>query len=566
MSGERAPAELADLVVVGAGAAGMTAALVAASEGLRVVLCEATQQVGGTTATSAGTLWVPGNPHGLRAGHDDSVEAAAAYLDAVIGPDDSRGLRRAFLASAAEALDYLEQHSAVAFASAGLHPDYLSLPGSATAGRAVTPLPFDGRVLGADFPRIRPPIREFMLLGGMMAGKADVRSLVNRYRSWPDFLHSAKLVARYASDRLRHARGTRLVLGNALVARLFQSVRSAGVELRFGWRLRNVERDAGVVTGAWFDTLDGPRFLAARRGVVLASGGVGHAPELRQELGIDTAVPSLACESVRGDGLAAARQAGAKLEVHPGSNFFWQPVSRVPHADGTDGLFPHLYLDRAKPGLIAVDAQGKRFVNEAASYHHFVERMLQAVGPPPGGRAWLVCDADFVRRYGLGTIPPGTRRLERWRRSGYVSCAPTLHELAHQAGIAEGGLLATVERYNSFASTGTDLSFGKGEAVLDRFNGDPAHAPNPCLGVIARGPFCALEIHGADAASSAGLATDRDGRVLDGQGDAVPGLYACGNDAASLMRGSYPGPGTTLGPALVFAYRIGRHAAGTIAE
>jgi succinate dehydrogenase/fumarate reductase flavoprotein subunit len=553
-----------DLVVVGAGAGGMTAALVAALEGLRVVLVEASDQVGGTTATSAGTLWVPGNAQGERAGHCDSIEQAAAYLEALIGPDDARGRRQAFLATAREALDYLEQHSCVVFASAGKHPDYVPAPGAAIAGRAVSPLPFDGRELGKDFARIRPPLPEFMLLGGMMVGKADIQALLRRYESWRDFLHSARLVARYASDRVRHARGTRLVMGNALVARLFQSLRAAKVDIRFGWRLRDLDVQGGRVAGAWFEREGGaPCRVAARVGVVLATGGVGHNLALRQELsGEADRIRSLAPQSVRGGGLLVGRRAGGVFERHALGNFFWQPVSEVPNAAPGGGLFPHLFLDRAKPGLIAVTASGRRFVDESLSYHHFVEGLLRATGEPPQGRGWLVCDGEFVQRYGLGVIPPGTRSLARWARRGYIACEATLGALARRIGVDEAGLLATAARMNDFAKTGRDLDFGKGQTEVGRFNGDPAHAPNPCLGPLATPPFCAVEIHAGDAASSAGLATDRDGRVLGTDGAPIPGLYACGNDAASIMQGSYPGPGTTLGPAIVFGYRTGRRAAG----
>ena len=536
--------DAADLLVVGAGAAGMTAALVAALEGRRVILAEATQQVGGTTSTSAGTLWVPGNPHAARAGHQ------------VLGPDDARGRRQAFLDTTAEALAYLEERSSVVFASAGKHPDYLPQPGAAIAGRAVGPLPFDGRTLGADFARIRPPLPGFMLLGGMMVGKADIQALVGRYGSWKDFLHSARLVARYAADRLRHPRGTRLVMGNALVARLFQSLLAAKVDVRFGWRLRDLEVHEGRVVGASFDQADGAVRHVAAPAVVLATGGVGHQAALRRELVPDgDSFRSLAAESVRGDGMLAARRAGAAIERHALGNLLWQPVSVVPGTSTAGGLFPHLFLDRAKPGLIAVNVAGRRFVDESLSYHHFVEGLL------PQGRAWLVCDAAFVRRYGLGVIPPGTRRLGRWVRNGYIACEPTLAALGRRVGIDASGLAATVARTNGFADTGSDLDFGKGGTEVGRFNGDPAHAPNPCLGPIAAPPFCALEIHAADAASSAGLATDGDGKVLDAGGAPIPGLFACGNDAASIMQGSYPGPGATLGPAIVFGYRVGRSAA-----
>ena len=549
-----------DLVVVGAGAGGMTAALVAAREGLRVVLCEATSQVGGTTATSAGTLWAPGNRHGAAAGHADSVDDAARYLQALIGPDDERGLRQAFLESVGPAIDWLERHTDVAFTSSGTHPDYQVAPGAALAGRAVSPLPFDGRLLGRDFSRVRPPLPSFMALGGMMVGKADVGALVGRYRSRANFLHVVRLVARYALDRLRHPRGTRLVMGNALVARLYYSLRQAGVDVRFGWKLTELERAHGRICGARFSLAEGGECtLATRAGVVLATGGVGHHAALRCELGPQGfEFRSLAAEGVAGGGLEAARAVGAQLERQQ-ENFLWQPVSVVPGRRGApDSLFPHLYLDRAKPGLIAVDARGERFVDEALSYHHFVEGMLQARGRSVP--SWLICDARFVRRYGLGAIPPGTWRLGPWKSRGYVTVASTLPALAAQIGIEPEALIATVDRFNGFARAGCDGDFGKGDTAFDRFNGDPGVAGNPCLGPIEAPPFCALAVWPADAASCGGLATDRDGRVLDTGGLPLAGLYACGNDAASVMQGRYPGPGATLGPAIAAGWRVGRHA------
>src|SRR5574343_218192 len=507
-----------DLVVVGAGAGGMVAALVAALEGLRVVLCEGSQQVGGTTATSAGTLWIPGNRHGAEAGHADSVQAAASYLDALIGPDDGRQLRQAFLESGDAAIAYLEERTDEGDVGAGQHPDYLALPGAAIAGRALAPRPFDGRLLRGAFARIRPPMPEFLLLGGMMVGKA-------------------------------------------LVARLFYSLQRAGVDVRFGWRLRELTVEGGKVRGATFAVDGQERRLDSRAGVVLATGGVGHGEALRAELApAGMSLPSLACDAVNGEGITAARSAGAGFERYAAGDFFWQPVSRVPRPGGP-GLFPHLFLDRAKPGLVAVDAQGRRFADEAGSYHHFVEAMVRHLQRTGGDAAWLVCDAAFVHKYGLGVILPGTRRLDRWIRQGYVCVADRLPALAQRAGIDPAGLLATVQRTNDYAATGRDPDFHKGDAPVDRFNGDPAHRPNPCLGEIGQPPFVALRILPADAASSSGLPIDADGRVLDRAGRVVVGLYACGNDAASVMRGTYPGPGTTQGTDFDFAWRAALFAA-----
>ena len=418
---------------------------------------------------------------------------------------------------------------------------------------------FDGRQLGADFGRVRSPIPEFLLLGGMMANKSDVQALVQRFRSIRYFAHAARLVLRYALDRVRYPRGTRLVMGNALVARLFQSLRDAGVEVLFDTALQGLDIDGGTVRGAHFTRGGGTQRIAARQGVVLATGGIGHHAELSSALAtVGAGQRSLMAEHVRGDGIVAGQLAGAQLERHTGG-FFWQPVSEVPRAHGTKGLFPHLYLDRAKPGLIAVNAHGQRFVNEGASYHHFVEGMLHSTDSAVP--AYLVCSADFVHRYGLGLIPPGTRRLQPWVERGYLVVAETLSALAARLDVDAVGLAATVQRCNMYALQGQDPDFGKGDSELNRFNGDPAHGPNPCLGTIDVAPFCALAIWPAIAASSSGLATDADGRVLGTNEQPIAGLYACGNDMASIMRGACPGPGTTIGPAMVFGYRAARHAA-----
>jgi hypothetical protein len=218
------PSEV-DLLVAGAGPAGMAAALVASLEGLDVLLCEKSDQVGGTGSTSAGTLWIPGNSQSRAAGYSDSAEQADRYLSALIGEGTNRELRNAYLQTGPAVIDYLCARSDVQFIPCGKHPDYRSnMPGAALAGRAIVPEPFDGRLLDGEFRRIRPPVPEFMVLGGMMVGKADISPLIGRFRSIANFAYSAKLFLRYLSDRLTYARGTRLMMGNALVARLFYSL------------------------------------------------------------------------------------------------------------------------------------------------------------------------------------------------------------------------------------------------------------------------------------------------------------------------------------------------------
>jgi succinate dehydrogenase/fumarate reductase flavoprotein subunit len=534
----------------------MSAALAASIEGLEVLLCEKSDQVGGTSATSAGTLWIPGNTQGRAAGFGDTIEAAQRYLDALLPGAQARPLRTTYLAAGAAAIDYFAAKSEVKFLSAGAHPDYRALPGAAVSGRALVPAPFDGRLLGEDFARVRPPLPEFLVLGGMMVGKPDIPVLTGALRSRGNFLGAARLVARYLADRLRYSRGTRLVMGNALVGRLFYSLKQRGVPVRFEAPLVELVRDGERVTGAVVAHGGERLCIAARKGVVLATGGLGRNAELRRRF-MRAAVRdrSLTCATNAGDGVSAALRVDASVAPGRGSGGLWTPASATWHRGG--GLFPHLILDRAKPGMIAVNAAGERFVNEACSYHDFAEAMLASQAVP----AYLVCDADFARRYGLGVAYPGTRDVRKYEARGYLVCGDTLDELAGKAGIDGAGLRRSIARHNALARSGVDEDFHKGEAVLDRFNGDASRKPNPCLGPIERPPFCALKVWPADIGTSDGLATNENAEALDASGRPIAGLYACGNDMASIFLGTYPGPGITLGPALVFGYLAARHAA-----
>ncbi len=558
-----------DLLVAGAGPAGMTAALVASLEGLDVILCEKAEQVGGTGATSAGTLWIPGNRQSAAAGFTDSVDDAARYLDGLLagGSAGAAGaeMRALYLRDGPDVIDYLMEKTDVQFVPCGKHPDYRNnMPGAAVHGRAIIPANFDGRLLGRDFARVKAPIDEFMLMGGMMVGKVDIVNLVDRWRRPGAFLHSAKIVARYWLDRLRYRRGTRLVMGNALVARLFYSLKKRGVPVMFGAPVQELVLEGGAVAGAILGTAEGPVRVRAKRGVVFATGGFAHNRRYRNNFMPKPTPPcSLAAETNEGDGLRIAEGAGACIASggHMASAF-WTPVSVTYRADGTTGLFPHLSLDRAKPGLIAVNSAGRRFVNEAVSYHDFVEAMYRSNETVNTMPAWLVCDSAFVRKYGVGIIHPGTRDLSAFAKTGYAEVADSLEALAAKLKIKADAFADTVARHNRFAEEGSDPDFGKGDLELNRFNGDPAHRPNPCLGPIATPPFVAVAVWPAEIGCSIGLDTTPDGEVKNAAGDMIPGLYACGNDMSSVMAGSYPGPGTTLGPAMVFGWRVAMRAAG----
>src|SRR5215471_10821985 len=534
-----------DALVIGAGAAGMTAALVSSLEGLDVLLCEKSDRVGGTTATSAGTIWVPGTRQSREAGFTDNVVDAKRYLEAVIGaaPDKRRD---AYLETGPQVVDYLDRRSEVKFAPYTRHPDYMAnRPGATIAGRPLAPLAFDGRLLGADFELVRPPIGEFMALGGMMIGRDDIGPLARPFASLTALRAATSLLWRHARDRLRYRRGTRL----------FYSLRRNGVPIWLNASLQELTVAAGRVCGAVLMVDGNPRRVTARRGIVLATGGFGGSVERLNDYVRPPLAHAVAFAGAAGDGIRLARTLGAFLEEDHASAAFWTPVSETGWLDGGCGAFPHLSLDRAKPGLVAVNAAGRRFVDEAVSYHEFVIGMHRSHQSVPTIPAWLVCDREFIDKYGLGRVPPGRRSLRRFIASGYLVEAASLEALAGKIGVDAAGLRETVRQHNRFAETGEDQEFGKGSTEFDRHNGDPHHAPNPCLGRIATPPYCAMAVYPSTLGSSVGLRADPDGRVLTEMGKPIAGLFVCGNDMASIMRGHYPGPGITLGPALVFAYR-----------
>ena len=348
-----------DLLVIGAGAAGMTAALVGALEGLKTILCEKSDMVGGTTATSAGTVWIPGSRQSSAAGVPDSVEQARTYLAAILGEDADDERLGAYLATGPSVLDYLEQRSSVAFIPPPVHPDYHALPGAAVGGRALGAVPFDGRKLGKDFARVRPPRREFLVLGGMMVGKNDIPALLHPFRSWGNFTNAARLLLRQARDRISHRRGTRLIMGNALVARLLYSLNQRAVEIRYRSSLSELIADGGRIVGAVFKTIDGDLAIRANKGVVLATGGIGWSSGcatgcFRKARGVIRLSP----ESNTGDGILAAERAQGAIDEDVKSPALWMPSSVMQQPDGHLSVFPHIMLDRAKPGLIAVNGVG----------------------------------------------------------------------------------------------------------------------------------------------------------------------------------------------------------------
>jgi succinate dehydrogenase/fumarate reductase flavoprotein subunit len=552
-----------DVVVIGAGAGGMTAAAVAASEGLSVLLIEKTKFVGGTTAWSGGMVWIPVNAKMKLAGIDDRLSDAQNYLAGTVPESENADLRETFLARGPEAVEYLERNTEVRLQPVKTYPDYYpEKPGATAGGRVLEPVSFDGARLGANFKRLRPPLPEFTLFGGMMVNRLDIPHLRQFGRSFRSTLRSLNLVSRYALQRLRAPRGTTLHLGNALAARLYASLLAQNVEILFGTGVEQLLVEGDVVRGVQLRDPSGSRPIVARQGVVLATGGFSHDAKLREQFFPGGAGSvSATAPGGTGDGLHVAMAAGASLNTRAANAAYWVPASRFRRADGSEGVFPHTVTDRAKPGIIAVNASGKRFVNEALSYHEFVLAMLRDGNDRDNRSFYLICDRHFLWTYGLGRIKPFSWRLQPYVRSSELKQAPDIASLAEAIGVEKSALAATLHEYNLHARAGFDPAFGRGTTIYQRHLGDPGHAPNPCVAPIEQPPFYALRIYPADLGTAIGLQTDSCARVLRRNGDVIAGLYACGNDMGSIMNGNYPGPGITLGPILTFGYIAGRHLA-----
>jgi 3-oxosteroid 1-dehydrogenase len=550
-----------DLLIIGSGAAGLSAALFGVLKGARVLLCEKTAKVGGTTATSGGVVWAPGNHLSREAGVVDTAEDARAYLRAEAGDHYHEELTDAFLEAVPQAIATLHQRADVKFSLAKFpdyHPD---LPGATVRGRALEAQRFDGRRLGRDFRLVRPPLPALMLLGGMQVDKRRIDDFLNPFASPAILLRVTKAVLRYAADRLHYPRGTELCAGNAMVAAMLFSLLRLGGKVWVDSPLVRLVEEDGAVLGAVVRTRQGTHAIRARAGVVLATGGFPASQKLRAELSANFPHDiTFGFEGNVGDGIEAARALGAPLDEDLYSPGYWQPSSKQKLRDGSEKGVLYGYLDRGRPGVIAVDRHGRRFVNEANSYHDVGLALIKA-GIGDGNFFHFVCDRDFVWHHGLGMIRPFRWSLRRYERMGYITLATTVGELARKIGVDALGLERTIAAHNYFAETGFDEEFGKGSTAYNRIFGHlRARGPNKNLAPIVKPPFVGLRIYPGTLGTAVGLRSTRDAQVVDDAGRPISGLYACGNDQAAVMRGCYPGAGITLGPAIAFAYRAVNHA------
>lgn len=538
-----------DVIIIGAGAAGMSAAIVSKNEGLEPLLLEKTDQVGGTSAWSVGMMWFVDSTPMQAAGFKDSPASARQYFAATVGSSVDNALQDAYICDGRVALDYLLRHSELEVMAVD-YPDYYpELPGG-MFGRAHAPLEFDGRRLGAHFRDLRAPLPAFAPFGGMMLDLPDLLHFLSVTRSARSFVHVLKRFARYGVDRLSYHRGTRLVGGNALIARLYKTLLDRQVDIWLRASATRLITENGEIVGAEVIRDNRAVSVRARRGVVIATGGYPGSTEMRREHSRKPTVNlTLGLTSNIGEGIRLGLSAGGRIDHNAEDTGYYVPMSVYTDKKGQEVRWGHFMLDRPKPGFIAVGKDGKRFTNEAASYHAFTLGMFEAGAIP----AYLIADAAAVKKYGIGVILPGSS-LRRYEKAGYLFNGQTLTELARKIGVDPLELEISVTRNNRFAASGIDEDFGKGSSAYNVYKGDPSHSPNACLGPIEHGPFYAVKLMPGDFGTSRGLVTSAVGEVLDQDNRPIPGLYACGNDMNSPVGGQYIGAGITLGPALTFGY------------
>jgi 3-oxosteroid 1-dehydrogenase len=544
-----------DLLVVGSGAGAMTAAFTAKREGLDSLVVEKTPFYGGSSSLSGGGLWVPNNPLMAQAGFRDTPEQARAYMDATVGDRVPAARREAYLGKAPEMVEYMLAHSRLQLEVSREYTDYYpDRPGAMTGGRSLDAGIYPGRRLGPLLRELRPRLYDVPF--EMIFKAAEVKHLMLFGRGVRSLLVTSRVFLRSVWSII--SRSKLLYMGQALVAPLRLSLHEIGVPV---WLNMGVERlivRDGRVVGVAAQKDGQPLSILARRGVVLAAGGFAHNQEMRekyQRAPISTEWTS-AHPGNTGDAIRMGLELGAALDLM--EEAWWGPTS-LP-----TGETPFFHVtERSCPGSIMVDSTGLRFTNEAASYIDVVHAMYARNGAEGVAiPAHFVMDQRFRNHYPWGFTLPGRKLPAEQLQSGYVKVADTLEELAEQAGIDPRGLVETVARFNEFAREGKDLDFQRGDSAYDRYYGDPSVKPNPCLAPLDKPPFYAVEMFPGDLGTKGGLVTDEHARVLREDGSPIQGLYAIGNTSASVMGDTYPGPGSTLGPAMTFGYIAALHARG----
>ncbi|PIM73186.1 3-ketosteroid-delta-1-dehydrogenase [Streptomyces sp. JV178] len=544
-----------DVVVIGSGAAGMTAALTAAKKGLSCVVVEKAPTFGGSAARSGAGIWLPNNSVIKAAGVPDTPAKAAQYLAAVVGDDVPADRQKAFLDHGPAMLSFVMANSPLRFRWMEGYSDYYpELPGGLPNGRSIEPDQLDGNVLGAELARLNPAY--LATPPGMVVFSADYKWLALTAVSAKGIAVATECLARGTKAALLGQKP--LTMGQALAGGLRAGLLSAGVPVWLDTPLTDLHIENGAVTGAVVTRDGSPGLLRARRGVIVGSGGFEHNAAMREQYQEQPIAHwSVGAKENTGDGIRAGQRAGADVALM--DDAWWGPAIATP------GQPWFCLAERTLPGGLLVNAAGARFVNEAGPYSDVVHTMYER--DTPAARhipAWLIVDQNYRNRYLFKDILPTFPFPADWYDAGAVHKAWSLDALASAIGVPAGALRATVDRFNSLARQGDDTDFGRGDSAYDHYYTDPSVQPNSCLAPLWLPPFYALRIVPGDLGTKGGLLTDARARVLRPDGSVIRGLYAAGNASAAVMGRSYAGAGSTIGPAMTFGYVAALDLAGAL--
>ncbi|MGW4353432.1 3-oxosteroid 1-dehydrogenase [Nocardia sp. NPDC004582] len=540
-----------DVVVVGSGAAGMSAALTAAHHGLRTVLIEKAAHYGGSTARSGGGVWIPGNKVLKAAGKGDDLDEARTYLYSIIGDVVPKEKIDTYIDRGAEAFDYVLDHSALKMTWVPGYSDYYpEAPGGKADGRSCEPKPFNLKVLGAERFNLEPPYSKAPLNVVVMQADYKKLNLIRRHPS--GMLRVLRVGTRWAWGKVT---GKALVgMGQAIIAGLRKGLLDANVPVLLNTPLTGLVIENGVVTGVEATENGETVRFNAKYGVILGSGGFERNADMRHKYQREpiTTEWTTGAEANTGDGIRAGIEAGGAIDFM--DDAWWGPTTF--RGEGRPWF---CLAERNLPGSIMINTQGQRFGNESAPYVEAVHTMYggeygQGEGPGENVPCWLVFDERYRSRYIFAGLQPGQRIPSRWMENDLIVKAPTVAELAERIGVPANQLAATIERFNGFAETGKDLDYNRGDSAYDRYYGDETIKPNPCLNKLEVGPFYAVKMVPGDLGTKGGLVTDNDARVLREDGTVIEGLYAAGNTSSPVMGHTYAGPGATIGPAITFGY------------
>lgn len=555
-----------DVLVVGSGNGALTAAICCHDFSKQingtadnVLVIEKSDKFGGTSAISGGGVWVPNNRYAKAAGAADSFDEAFTYLDHTIPKDMvKRDMLKCYLEQAPKMIDYLHQNTRVRYVSLGEYPDYFSnLPGAKTGHRSMEPKVINWSDLGEDIDNIRGDGAMYMNYRFAVTQK-EGKVLIDDKKKRIKIV--MRLILQYYTDILwlikRKGFSRRTTGGGAGVIRLFLSVKDRKVPLWLGSALKELITENGKVIGAVIEK-DGKLLnIKVRKAVMLGAGGFEHNQAMREQY-----LPqptnkewSAGCKHNTGDAIRAGEAAGAALNLM--GNAWWCTTKAVPSKP-----YPFLSIvNKSLPGSIVVNTLGERFSNESQNYMSFLkETFAKYQQGNPCVPQYMIFDDVFRKRRSVWPWAlPDKMIPQAFFDEGIIAKGDTIKALANRLQIDAEGLQKTVTRFNGFVTTGKDLDFHRGDAAYDRYYGDINFKPNPCLGKIEKGPFYAVRLNPGDFGTQGGMVINESAQVLTANGDAIGGLYAFGNNAAAVLP-TYPGPGSTLGPAMTFAWQAARH-------